>query len=146
MYMISIRKKKKTNQNFVFKLVSIAVLDAAMSPNISIVPTYVLAGLSNKVYLTVRKMHKCRSSCAYAIYHPAICYPSKHSMVSNDSFWGQQRPCSDCAGLCCLYARPHIRATLELLFSPPSVRLYTCQETERTDLYNQGLNPYSVMI
>ena len=29
--------------------------------------------------------------------HPGICFPLKHSTVSNDSVCGQRRPWSDCA-------------------------------------------------
>ena len=54
------------------------------------------------------KICRFRSSCTSATYHPALCFPFIHSVVSNDSVSRQWRPWSDCldaqAGLslCCL--------------------------------------------
>ena len=45
----------------------------------------------------MRKMHRIISSCACAKYHPGLCYPFIHFVISKDSVNGQWRPWSDCA-------------------------------------------------
>ena len=56
----------------------------------------VWATSSKKVSLNMSKMGRFRSSCAK--YHLSFCFPSIHSVVSNDSVSGQQRPWSDYKG------------------------------------------------
>ena len=41
-------------------------------------------------------MRSFRSSYACAKFHPDLCSPFVHSVVSNDSVIGHRRPCSDC--------------------------------------------------
>ena len=55
------------------------------------------AAPSKIVPLSMRKMRWFRSFCACAKYHLVICLPFIHSVVSNDSVSGQQRPWSECA-------------------------------------------------
>ena len=50
---------------------------------------------SEEVPSSMRKMHRSRSPCAYAIYYPDLCFPFIHSIVSNDSVSGQWMPWSD---------------------------------------------------
>ena len=49
-----------------------------------------------KMPLSMCKMHRFRSSCPCAKYHPGFCSPFIHSVVSNDSVSGYWRPWSDC--------------------------------------------------
>ena len=57
----------------------------------------------------MRKMRRLRSSWACAKYHPGLCSPFVHAVVSNDSVSGYGRPGSECAdaqshlGLRCLH-------------------------------------------
>ena len=66
--------------------------------------------ISENVPSNTRKMRRLGSSCPCAKYHPGLCSPFMHSVVSNDSVSGQERPWSACAdaqadlGLCC----PHM--------------------------------------
>ena len=63
-----------------------------------------------KVSSNMPKMHRFRLSSACAKYHPILCSPFIHSVVSNDSVSELCRPWSDCSdvqadrGLCC----PHM--------------------------------------
>ena len=44
-----------------------------------------LGPVKEKVPLNMLKMRRFRSSCAYAKYHPGLCSPFIHSVVSNDN-------------------------------------------------------------
>ena len=52
---------------------------------------------NNKQTSNIHKMRSFRSSCACAKYHPGVCSPFIHSIVSNDSVNERGRPWSDCA-------------------------------------------------
>ena len=64
---------------------------------------------SKKVPLNMRKMCRFRSSCTSEMYHPCLCSPFLHSVVSNDSVSRKWRLWSDCSngqadlGLLCLH-------------------------------------------
>ena len=68
------------------------------------------AAPDEKVPSNTSKICGFTSSCTCAKSHPGICFPLKHSIVSNDSVSGQRRSRSDCAsaqshlGICC----PHL--------------------------------------
>ena len=51
---------------------------------------------SSETLSKVRKKYKFNHP-AHAQSHPGICSPLIHSIVSNGSISGQQRPCLDCA-------------------------------------------------
>ena len=55
------------------------------------------AASSEKVFSSMRKMRRFRSSCGSAKYYPSLCSPFINTIVSNDSVCGQVRPWSDCA-------------------------------------------------
>ena len=55
------------------------------------------AALYENVSSGMRQTRSFISSCAFAKYHPGLCSPFIHSVVSNDSVSGQRRPGSDCA-------------------------------------------------
>ena len=60
------------------------------------------------------RMRRFRSSFAYAKYHPCLCSPFIHLVVSNYSVSGQGRPGSECTvtqadlGHCCSHMREHL--------------------------------------
>ena len=53
--------------------------------------------MGEKVPSLMRKLRRFRSSCTRAKYHPGLCSPFIHSVVSSNSVRGQRRPWSDCA-------------------------------------------------
>ena len=90
------------------------------------------------------KMRRFRSSCAFAKYHPGISSPFIHSVVSDDSDSGQERPRSDCAdaqsdlGLRCLQMRedmfPHGAVHLLWIWKEFGILSTRCKASERNEI------------
>ena len=51
------------------------------------VPVSHNSGRMNRKCSNMRKMSRFRSPCACAMYHPGLCSPFIHSVVSNNSLW-----------------------------------------------------------